>query len=144
VRLDEEGKALAAYGYKEGMVLGFKDLGPQIGYRTGALCVCMYVCVCVCVVRFGGVGGLDYVALGSITTPLLNESSTHTPHSPQKSSSSSIWAPSSSCSPTPPAPLSSTAPPPPRPPGRRRVSALMIDGLVCACDVLTVVVECLG
>ena len=35
VRLDEEGKALSAYGYKEGMVLGFKDLGPQIGYRTG-------------------------------------------------------------------------------------------------------------
>lgn len=29
-------QALAAYGYKEGMVLGFKDLGPQIGYRTGA------------------------------------------------------------------------------------------------------------
>jgi len=35
VRLDEEGKAVAAYGYKEGMELGFKDLGPQIGYRTG-------------------------------------------------------------------------------------------------------------
>lgn len=35
VRLDEEDKALAAYGYKEGMVLQFKDLGPQIGYRTG-------------------------------------------------------------------------------------------------------------
>lgn len=35
VRLDEDGKSLAAYGYKEGMVLGFKDLGPQIGYRTG-------------------------------------------------------------------------------------------------------------
>lgn len=35
VRLDEEGKALSSYGYKEGMVLGFKDLGPQIGYRTG-------------------------------------------------------------------------------------------------------------
>lgn len=35
VRLDEDSKSLASYGYKEGMVLGFKDLGPQIGYRTG-------------------------------------------------------------------------------------------------------------
>lgn len=35
VRLDDEANSLAAYGYKEGMVLEFKDKGPQIGYRTG-------------------------------------------------------------------------------------------------------------
>ncbi|KAM3570071.1 hypothetical protein VYU27_007850 [Nannochloropsis oceanica] len=34
IKLDKPTQSLAESGYKEGMVLVFKDLGPQIGYRT--------------------------------------------------------------------------------------------------------------
>jgi very-long-chain enoyl-CoA reductase len=33
-RLDDDGKTLESYGIKDGAVVAFKDLGPQIGYRT--------------------------------------------------------------------------------------------------------------
>jgi very-long-chain enoyl-CoA reductase len=33
-RLDDDGKTLKSYGVTSGTSLSFKDLGPQIGYRT--------------------------------------------------------------------------------------------------------------
>ena len=34
IKLDDDSKTLAQYGASDGAVIQFKDLGPQIGYRT--------------------------------------------------------------------------------------------------------------
>ncbi len=40
LRIDEDSKTLAEFGIKDETVIVFKDLGPQIGYRTVFLCLC--------------------------------------------------------------------------------------------------------